>query len=119
MKKKCTQREFEFPPSWGGKRRGAGRKPKGERAMVSHDKRPRLSKHHPVLVTLRLAAGLRSLRADDEHAVVLRALSLGSAREDFRVIEYTVQSNHLHLVVEARDERALTRGMTGLVVRLA
>ena len=103
----------------GGKRRGAGRKPKGERALVSHDRRPKLSRHDPVLVTLRLAAGLRSLRAEDEHMLVLRALSAASAREDCRVIEYSVQSNHLHLVVEARDERALSRGMTGLVVRLA
>ena len=118
MKAKCTQGQFKFP-TWGGKRRGAGRKPKGERALVSHDKRPRLSRHHPLLVTLRIAPGLRSLRADPEHAVILRALSLGSAREDFRVLEYSVQSNHLHFLAESSDERALTRGMTGLVVRLA
>ena len=70
MKHESTQREFVFV-NWGGKRRGAGRKPEGERALVSHDRRPRLSRHEPVLVTLRLAPRLRSLRADDEHALVV------------------------------------------------
>src|SRR5262245_44294056 len=104
MRTKCIQRELGFPATWGGKRRGAGRKPKGERALVSHEKRPKLCARHPLLVTLRVAPGLPSLRADLEHAVILRALSLGSAREDFRVLEYTVQSNHLHLVAESSDE---------------
>jgi hypothetical protein len=35
------------------------------------------------------------------------------------VIEYSVQGNHLHLVGEARDERALARGMIGLATRIA
>jgi REP element-mobilizing transposase RayT len=116
--KKRTQGEFGFV-NWGGKRRGAGRKPKGERAGVSHGRRPKLSRHHPVLVTLRVAPGLRSLRAKAEHEVVLGSLSAGSAGEGFRVIEYTVQSNHLHLVVEATSHPALARGMLGLTVRLA
>ncbi|MGZ3440596.1 MAG: hypothetical protein ACXVDD_13830, partial [Polyangia bacterium] len=30
-----------------------------------------------------------------------------------------VQGNHVHLLVEARDERALSRGMNGLGVRVA
>jgi len=118
MRKKRTQGEFGFV-NWGGRRRGAGRKPKDKRAGVAHDRRPRLSRHHPVLVTLRVAAGLRSLRAQAEHAVVLRALGASSAHEGFRVIEYTVQSNHLHLIVEASNHAALARGMIGLTVRLA
>jgi REP element-mobilizing transposase RayT len=32
---------------------------------------------------------------------------------------YSVQANHLHLIVEAEDEQALARGMKGLKVRLA
>src|SRR5262245_35568339 len=115
--KKCTQREFAFT-NWGGKRRGAGRKRKSERPLVPHDKRPRLSEHHPVFVTMRVVSGLRSLRAAAEHALILRALGASSAKEGFHVIEYSVQSTHLHLIVEAADERALSRGVTGLAVRL-
>jgi hypothetical protein len=36
-----------------------------------------------------------------------------------RLVHYSVQSNHLHLVVEAANRRALTRGMQGLAIRLA
>ena len=103
---------------WGGKRRGAGRKPAGERAGVPHAKRPRLAARYPVLVTMRLRAGLASLRADDTHELLRRNFA-AAASGDFRVTEYSVQSNHLHALVEAGDERALTRGMTGLAVRVA
>jgi putative transposase len=32
---------------------------------------------------------------------------------------YDVQSNHLHLLCEANDERALSRGVQGLAIRIA
>jgi hypothetical protein len=115
--RKPRQREFGFA-NWGGKRRGAGRKPKGERAGVSHAKRPRLAPRFPVLVTSRLRAGLRSLRNRAAHGVLASALAAGS-RGEFRVVEYSAQSNHLHLLVEAQDERTLGRGMQGLGVRIA
>jgi hypothetical protein len=117
MKKKPRQREFGFV-NWGGKRRGAGRKPNGERAGVSHAKRARIAARFPVLVTLRLREGLPSLRYDDSHAVLKTALAAGSG-EEFRVVHYSVQSNHLHLLVESRDERVLARGVIGVAVRIA
>jgi hypothetical protein len=117
MKKKAGQRAFGFM-NWGGKRRGAGRKPAGERALVSHAKRPRLAARFPVLVTMRLRAGLASLRAEDAH-LLLRQSFAAAASTEFRVVEYSAQTNHLHALVEASDERALTRGMTGLTVRIA
>ena len=79
---------------WGGKRRGAGRKPAGERAGVSHAKRPELAARYPVLVTMRLRAGLASLRADDSHDLLKRSLVAAESAE-FRVIEYSLQSNHV------------------------
>jgi REP element-mobilizing transposase RayT len=36
-----------------------------------------------------------------------------------RIVHYSVQTNHLHLIVEARDASALSRGMQGLLVRIA
>ena len=117
MKRRALQREFGFT-NWGGKRRGAGRKPAGERAGASHAKRAKLAARFPVLVTMRLRAGLRNLRADATHTLLGAAFAAGS-KETFRVIEFSVQSNHLHLVAESRDERALARGMTGLTTRIA
>ena len=105
--------------NWGGKRRGAGRKPKDERAGVSHRRRAKLDAHHPVLVTMRVAARLPSLRCDAAHEVVRGAIAESSERGDFQVIVYSVQMNHIHLVVEARSSDALARGMIALGARIA
>ena len=47
------------------------------------------------------------------------ALEGGADRFGFRLVHYSVQANHLHLLVEAEGKRALARGMKGLKVRLA
>ncbi len=60
-RERVRQVEFGFA-NWGGKRKGAGRKPKGEKAGVSHAKRPALVARFPVHVTLKLVQGLPSLR---------------------------------------------------------
>jgi len=36
-----------------------------------------------------------------------------------RLVHYSVQGNHLHLLVEAKGREALSRGMQGLTIRLA
>ena len=112
------QTELAFK-SWGGPRRNAGRKPKGERAGAPHETRAPLASRHPVHVTVRLRRGLPSLRYKQPYLTLLRAFGAGRERFGFRLLHYTVQSNHLHLIAEAKDRRALTRGMQGLLVRIA
>src|SRR4051812_8708463 len=46
----------------GGKRDGAGRKPKGDNAGVSHAHRPEFKARHPVHVTMRVLPGVGFLR---------------------------------------------------------
>src|SRR6185436_17466304 len=70
---KCTQREFGFT-NWGGKRRGAGRKPKGRRAGVPHEKREAFRSSKALLVTQKLRLDVPSLRHPQAHAVVSEAL---------------------------------------------
>jgi REP element-mobilizing transposase RayT len=116
--KRARQRQFEFR-SHGGPRPGAGRKPNGDTAGVPHAKRAPLAARHPVHVTLKLAPGIESLRKRRTHAVVRTALAAGSARFGLRLVEYAVLSNHVHLVCEAADALALSRGIKGLAVRIA
>src|SRR5262245_55841838 len=106
-------------PCRGGVRPGAGRKRKSERPRVSHKARPRLAARHPVLVTVRLCRGLPSLRQRREHALIRSRFELAAERFEVRLVEYSIQSNHLHLIVEAQHERALARAMKGLLVRVA
>jgi len=103
----------------GGKRDGAGRKPKGTRAGVSHKARPKLASRFPVHAGLKVAQDLPSLRGRKVARVIERAFWAGCMREGFRLVHYSIQKRHLHLLVEAKDARALSRGMQGLAVRVA
>lgn len=105
--------------TWGGKRRGAGRKPNGTRPGISHMRRSALARHHPVHVTLRVRGGLTTLRGDSVFPAVRAALAAGRKRFGFRLVHFTVQRDHLHLMAEAKDRRALARGMQGLAIRVA
>jgi REP element-mobilizing transposase RayT len=111
------QLAFRFR-TWGGARKGAGRPPKGGAAGVSHLRRPALSRHHPLHVTLRIVAGVPSLRGA-LFRKVRRALGEGQERFGFRLVHFSVQSNHLHLIAEAADRRGLSRGMQGIAIRVA
>lgn len=117
-KRAPKQETFGFA-RWGGKRRGAGRKPQGERAGVSHAKRPEVAARHPVLVTVKLAKGLASLRTRETHAVVREAIARATGRFEFRVVEYSVQRDHVHMIAESKSAQSLTRGMRGLTTRIA
>jgi REP element-mobilizing transposase RayT len=120
MRRRATSKQGELPfKARGGARPGAGRKPKGARAGVSHHGRIAFAKAKPVHVTARLRAGLPSLRRKQSYRAILRAFEAGSERNGFRLTQYSVQSNHLHLVVEAPNRLALSRGLQGLLIRVA
>jgi REP element-mobilizing transposase RayT len=116
--RKAQQKTFDFKP-WGGEREGAGRKPASPRSRATHSSRVRLPHYVPVLVTMRIRAGLPSLRTGRAHRALLEALTEGAERFGLRVIHYAAMHDHLHLVCEAENESALSRGMQGLGVRIS
>ena len=73
----------------------------------------------PGHVTLKVIPGLRSLR----DVRILRALEAtlrqACERGSFRVVEYSVQGDHLHMIVEAADRASLGRGMKSIAARVA
>jgi REP element-mobilizing transposase RayT len=68
---------------------------------------------------MRMMPHVWNLRSRRSFRVIQRALSAGSARFGLRLCEFSVQGNHLHLVVEATNTRSLSRGMQGLSIRVA
>lgn len=44
---------------------------------------------------------------------------VNARRLGLRVIHFSLQTNHCHLIVEARDNETLTRGMRSLTVTIA
>jgi REP element-mobilizing transposase RayT len=101
----------------GGPRPGAGRKPAPGRRRVPHRRRRAVRRDRPLHVTVRLREGLPVLRRVRACEAVRRSIG-SSHKANFRVVHFSVQTNHLHLVVEADDRRALSRGMQGLEIRL-
>ena len=114
-----TQLSLHRTSGWGGARKGAGRKPiAGRRRPIPHQARPRHRAGHPVHVTLRARPDVPSLRAPETFAAVRTALAAAS-KSSFRLVQFSVQSDHLHLMVEGTDTRALALGIRGLIIRVA
>jgi REP element-mobilizing transposase RayT len=71
-----------------------------------------------VHVTLRVAPGLPSFRGSTLFSAVRTALARAST-DAFRVLQFSVQPDHLHLVVEADGSTVLSRGIQGFAIRAA
>ncbi len=103
----------------GGRREGAGRKPKGDKAGVGHGPRALLAARFPTHVTMKLLQGLPKMRSREAYAALRTAFAAGCDRAGFRLTHYAVLNDHLHFLVEARDREALSRGLQGLAIRIA
>ncbi|MGE5047395.1 MAG: transposase [Deltaproteobacteria bacterium] len=86
---------------------------------MPHLKRPTFAARHPVHVTMRLQPGVGYLRSHARAAIVEDSLRAARERLGVRIIHYSIQGNHLHLIVEAEGPDALSRAMQGLATRLA
>ncbi len=102
----------------GGARLGAGRKRRSNET-VPHTSRPEVGPKHPVHVTMRVGRDVWNLRSQRSFRVVERALRAEQRLAMVRVVHYSVQGNHLHMLVEAPDRRALSTRMQGFAIRLA
>ena len=91
----------------------AGRKPKGARAGVSHLLRERFARLLPIHVTMRMARHVFNLRSRRSFSIVARAIAAAAERFGMRIVQFAVLGNHVHLVVEAESNEALSRGMQG------
>jgi len=119
MAHRPVQLSLPTPRTWGGRRRGAGRKrTPGRRPGVPHRSRPAHVATHPVHVTLRAVEAIHCLRSGRVFPAVRRALA-PSSRAEFRILEFSVQDDHVHLIAEAEHGRALSGGVRGLAIRLA
>lgn len=126
-----ASQELVSRPTRGGRRKGAGRKPKPEnvrRPLVKHLPRPALSRMCPVHATIRRGKRLPSMRDELIYNEVRRSLDRKqiqslkrAARGDcsFQIVHFSVQHDHIHLIVEAANRVALARGMAGLAIRVA
>jgi REP element-mobilizing transposase RayT len=117
-KGKRAQVEMVFR-THGGKRPGAGRKPKGKRAGERHEARPEHDRRHPVHVTMRVVGSVEGLRRKDIYLALREATIVTARREDFRIVHMSIQRDHVHLIVEADRKAALSKGVQGFSISAA
>lgn len=115
-------RQLALPlPKRGGRRPGAGRpRTRAHPGLIGpgvpHLARAGFAARNPIHVTQRVQPGVGYLRSQLRSQMILE--SLRSAK-GIRVIHYSIQGNHLHLIVEASGQPELSRGMQRLATRLA
>jgi putative transposase len=103
----------------GGRREGAGRKPRRENVgLQPHSARPAFEARVPVHVTMRAMRGVPSLRSEVIAAIVVGEIARAS-KDGFRVVHDSIQTDHLHLIAEADDGEKLSRGIQRLAARIA
>ncbi|MCW5802818.1 MAG: transposase [Deltaproteobacteria bacterium] len=101
-------------------------RPRKAGAGAPHGVRPRLTRHCPVHVVLRVHHEVRGLRTRDMYRALREATFTAARRElnfaargAFRIVHISIQHTHVHLLVEADDKVALSRGMQGFQISAA
>jgi REP element-mobilizing transposase RayT len=105
--------------TWGGSRDGAGRPPKGKRSSEPHKKRARVLAREPQHVNMRVVPEVGNLRRRHMYRALREATIVAARRETFRIVHFSIQGNHVHLIAEAENRIALARGMQGFQISAA
>ncbi|HWU43215.1 MAG TPA: transposase, partial [Bdellovibrio sp.] len=113
--KKPKQIEFKKINGWGGKRKGAGRKNRTK--TVNHMARERVDFKKPLMITMKLKDGLRGLR-NRKMLEKFQECGRETKKYGLRVIHFSLLTNHIHVVIEAKDNQSLSKGMKSLGGRM-
>ena len=92
--------------------KGAGRPAKVDRG-IRHISREKINRPSALHLTIKV----RENKADIKNKRILKALHYAIRRarlQGLRVVHYTLEYNHVHLLVEANDNKSVQKGMQAL-----
>jgi REP-associated tyrosine transposase len=120
MAKRTRQLDLDLReiPRWGGRRAGAGRK-RGPNAKDPHRPRAPFARCFPCHVTLKVKSNLPSLRSVRLVRELERSFAAACERGRFRLVQYSIQHDHLHAMAEVTSAHDLACGMKSIAARLA
>lgn len=113
MKQKQLQLEI-YKGSRGGRRPGAGRRRIHSKG-VAHRKRESVTNRTPLHINFKF----RTYIKNKDCLRILKRAILNSRKKGLRIIHFSLQSNHIHLIVESENNANLTQGMRSLTVTFA
>src|SRR5262249_39709542 len=99
-----TKRNDTRKGTGGGASRGAGRPRSRFAKDAPHRARPELSSEHAVHVTLRTMLYVPRLRQSRSYHAIREVLGRYLDHPEFRVVHISIQSNHIHMVIEAANK---------------
>jgi REP element-mobilizing transposase RayT len=98
----------------GGRRPGSGRKRIHSKG-VAHRKRETVNFRHALHVNFKFRTAIRN-----KFSLGLLKKAISNARfHGLRIIHFSMQSNHIHLILEAHDNEILSKGMRSLTITFA
>lgn len=98
----------------GGRRIGSGRTRIHSKG-VAHRIREKVTHRTPLHINFKVNASIRNKAC----LQILKRAIINSRRMGLRILHYSFQSNHIHLIIEVTANEDLTRGMRSLTVTFA
>ena len=103
--------------------KGRGKRTRGRPRKAGsgewHKKRPAVKASEPLHITLRTVKAVGRLRRAAVYRAVREAMIVMLVRETCRIVQLSIQHNHVHLIVEAESRKALSKGMQAFQISAA
>lgn len=103
-----------FKGKWGGRRPGSGRRRRHSKG-VAHREREMVNRRTPLHVNFKYRTTIRNKTS----LKLLKRAIVNARRFGLRVLHYSMQKNHIHLIIEADSNPVLTKGMRSLTITMA
>jgi REP element-mobilizing transposase RayT len=100
-----------FKGTRGGRRPGSGRKRIHSKG-VSHLKRETVTKRTPQHINFKFKCSIRN----KDCLKLLKQSIQNAQKQGLKIIHFSLQSNHVHLITETENNEVLTKGMRSLTI---
>lgn len=100
--------------SWGGRRSGSGRKRKHSKG-VAHRTREKVTHRTPVHINFKFKTYIRNKSC----LKLLKRAIVNARSHGLRIIHFSLQTNHIHLIIESDNNAILAKGMRSLTITFA
>lgn len=98
----------------GGRRPGSGRKRIHSKG-VAHRSREKVTTRTPLHINFKYRTHIKNKQC----LKLLKKAIVNARSHGLRIIHFSLQSNHIHLLIESESNEILTRGMRSLTVTMA
>lgn len=99
---------------WGGRREGSGRK-RIHSPGVAHRSREKVNSRNPLHINFKYRTFIRNKQC----LKLLKRAIVNARRQGLKILHFSMQSNHMHFIIEAESNEILTKGMRSLTITFA